>query len=284
MSSLEVDEWTWDFGDGDSAYVQNPFHCYDVPGLYSVTLQVDAEGDIRQRTKPDFILALADTMRVDSAVAVPSESMEFVVYGRNSTSLEEIRIPIEYGGTMNLVYDSFSTVGCRTDYFEEQGQVHFSSSTKRMTFKLRTSELETAPDLAAGYGPILKLYFHCDGTPLFGTVANLNIDGYLSGLEERLPIFSGYKATYVTATIDGAVTYESCCQGIRGNIDDDPEDVIDIADMVWLVDYMFAGGEAPPCLKEANVDGDFLQEIDIADMVHLVDYMFNGGPAPAICY
>lgn len=81
----------------------------------------------------------------------------------------------------------------------------------------------------------------------------------------------------------------SCCVGDRGNVDGDPEDLIDISDLVYLVDYMFTGGAPPPCWEEANVDGsgdgppDGSEDIDISDLVYLVDYMFNGGPAPVAC-
>ena len=56
---------------------------------------------------------------------------------------------------------------------------------------------------------------------------------------------------------------------------------IDIADLVYLVDYMFNGGPSPPSMEEADVDAS--GQVDIADLVHLVDYMFNGGPAPLPC-
>jgi hypothetical protein len=58
---------------------------------------------------------------------------------------------------------------------------------------------------------------------------------------------------------------------------------IDISDLVYLVDYFFFGGPAPPCLEEANVDGSSDGQIDIGDMVYLVDYMFLGGPEPPPC-
>lgn len=51
-----------------------------------------------------------------------------------------------------------------------------------------------------------------------------------------------------------------------------------IADLVYLVDYMFNGGPVPPVLEAANIDG--LDNINIADLVYIVDYMFNGGPPP----
>ncbi|MDH4035067.1 MAG: hypothetical protein OEV80_14855, partial [candidate division Zixibacteria bacterium] len=66
--------------------------------------------------------------------------------------------------------------------------------------------------------------------------------------------------------------------------DFDPDDIIDISDLVYLVDYMFTGGPAPPCPNEADIDGSGGDPpIDISDLVYLVDYMFTGGPEPPAC-
>lgn len=78
----------------------------------------------------------------------------------------------------------------------------------------------------------------------------------------------------------------SCCVGIRGNVDGDPGDAIDISDLVYLADYMFTGGPAPECWSEANVDGlgpDDASGVDISDLTYLTDYMFTGGPPPPPC-
>ena len=72
---------------------------------------------------------------------------------------------------------------------------------------------------------------------------------------------------------------KGCCLD-RGDIDHTGNG-IDISDLVYLVDYMFTGGPAPPCLDEADMDG--IGGIDISDLVYLVDYMFTGGPAPVAC-
>ncbi|MFQ5454275.1 MAG: hypothetical protein ACE5D6_08830, partial [Candidatus Zixiibacteriota bacterium] len=56
-----------------------------------------------------------------------------------------------------------------------------------------------------------------------------------------------------------------CCEGIRGNIDGiGGEPGIDIADLVYFVDYSFSQppGPEPPCTDEADVDGT--GTIDIA--------------------
>jgi len=74
-----------------------------------------------------------------------------------------------------------------------------------------------------------------------------------------------------------------CVPPMRGNIDFDMADIIDISDLVYLVAFFFQEGPPPPCHEEGNVDGDVGETIDIADMVHLVDYMFNGGLAPGDC-
>ena len=72
-----------------------------------------------------------------------------------------------------------------------------------------------------------------------------------------------------------------CCTGIRGNVDNDPGDNIDISDLVYFVSFSFGGGPAPACLEEADIDGS--TTLDIGDIVYLVAYSFGGGPAPLAC-
>jgi len=54
---------------------------------------------------------------------------------------------------------------------------------------------------------------------------------------------------------------------------------LDIADLIYLVAYFFAGGPAPEPIVEA-ADFNCSGSDDIADMVAMVDWMFNGGPYP----
>lgn len=68
---------------------------------------------------------------------------------------------------------------------------------------------------------------------------------------------------------------------IRGDINHDQAGP-DIADLVYLVTYMFQSGPPPPWMGEANVDGNGSGP-DIADLVYLVTYMFQGGEAPVPC-
>ena len=71
-----------------------------------------------------------------------------------------------------------------------------------------------------------------------------------------------------------------CCEN-RGDIDGEGN-IADIADLVFLVTYMFDGGPPPPCYENADINGDGVGP-DISDLVYMVTYMFGGGPAPVPC-
>jgi hypothetical protein len=60
--------------------------------------------------------------------------------------------------------------------------------------------------------------------------------------------------------------------------DANSDGIVDISDVTYLNNYIFAGGSAPnPLLAgDSNNDGS----IDVSDAVYLVNYIFSGGPAP----
>ncbi|UCC45328.1 MAG: PD40 domain-containing protein [Candidatus Zixiibacteriota bacterium] len=69
----------------------------------------------------------------------------------------------------------------------------------------------------------------------------------------------------------------SCCRGLTGNIDDDPQEVVDIGDLTRLIDYLFISFARPICMKEANCDGE--GAVDIGDLTTLIAYLFMS-PSP----
>lgn len=73
----------------------------------------------------------------------------------------------------------------------------------------------------------------------------------------------------------------ACCIGDRGNVDGDGADLVNIADLTFLVAYLFGGGPDPVCPEEADIDAS--DNINIADLTYLVAYLFGGGPAPEEC-
>jgi hypothetical protein len=61
-----------------------------------------------------------------------------------------------------------------------------------------------------------------------------------------------------------------------GDVDGDGS--ITIADVVFLVDYIFMGGVGPQPISLADIDCS--GSINIADVVYLINYIFGHGPAP----
>ncbi len=75
----------------------------------------------------------------------------------------------------------------------------------------------------------------------------------------------------------------SCCNGIRGNVDGDSLDQVDITDLTYLNDFLNLTHSALPCYPEANTD-DLLGEVpQQRDYDALVDYLFISLTPPDSC-
>jgi len=122
----------------------------------------------------------------------------------------------------------------------------------------------------SGYGGQVPLLVH------FGLGDATQVDSLIirwpNGLVVRLPNVAADQFLTVV---------ENCCQ-LRGDVDNDGFGP-NIADLVYLVSFMFSGGEEPACMAAANVDNSPTDLPDIADLVYYVSYMFEGGPPPVAC-
>lgn len=272
-SGLSVDTWTWSLGDGDSAYVQSPLHTYLDPGIYDVSLEIDAGGDIRFASRPEFIIALADTLIGESAEAEAGDTVEIIVSTTNIVPLDIIVVPIEITGPFSPTLISYSIEGCRTEDFTDVGFSHWDAQNNRYTIRLNSSSNGSVAAMPAGSGAVLKLAFTIPGTAEADDTVVVSHSGYGS----YDPQFSGDLATYIPVALNSEIVI-SCL--FNGNADG--EGSINIADVTKLVVYLFGGG-APPdplLLGDANCDDG----VNIADLTFLVAYLFGGGePPPCGC-
>ena len=77
-------------------------------------------------------------------------------------------------------------------------------------------------------------------------------------------------------------TYEVALLGTDENavtFDCNVDGVVNIADAVCLVDWLFIGGAAPGCRDAMEFNGD--DRLNIADCISGLNYLFHGGPPPA---
>ena len=60
----------------------------------------------------------------------------------------------------------------------------------------------------------------------------------------------------------------------RGNIDCDPENVCDIADLTALIEFLFVTFEDLCCPEASNIDEDAENVVDIADLTAIINHLF----------
>lgn len=53
---------------------------------------------------------------------------------------------------------------------------------------------------------------------------------------------------------------------------------MDVADVVYLINYLFIDGPPPSSLASGDPNSDCI--VDVADIVYLINYLFIAGPAP----
>jgi hypothetical protein len=271
-SGLAVDTWSWDFGDGGAASIQSPTHQYAIPGIYDVSIEINAGGDIRTAQKEDYIVVVADTLRLNDVLTKAGETVEVAVYGNNTIKLDDIRIPIVQTGDFKVPPDSISVAGCRTWYFDVVDYLHYDAFFGRYTVRLQPNGAGTGVPLAVGNGPLVKLYFTTPLSAQSGDSMFISIEPYLS----YLPLFEGLFGTYSPVGEMMSVAIE-CVN--HGDVDGIPP--INVQDVTYLVAYLFVSGPEPvPYLAgDANCD----DVVNVTDLTYLVSYLFAAGPPPCEC-
>jgi hypothetical protein len=136
-------------------------------------------------------------------------------------------------------------------------------SVNSVIFPLSTTVLPSHPEFD---GDVLEVVFHASefipgyGYPFDATIQSYTVTGEYS---DGIPF--------------EAVGWFTLIGHISGDLNSDGH--VDISDLVYLVDFMFQGGPAPPVMGAADMDCSG-GPIDISDLVFLVDYMFLDGPVP----
>src|SRR5206468_308419 len=88
---------------------------------------------------------------------------------------------------------------------------------------------------------------------------------------------AGSRTITATDTVTSSITGTSggiTVGGIHGDANGDG--VVNVADVFYLINYLFTSG--PPPVGPADVNGDGL--VTVADIFYLINYLFAGGPAP----
>jgi hypothetical protein len=80
-------------------------------------------------------------------------------------------------------------------------------------------------------------------------------------------------------TMNKTITFRYTAQAAYTCGDVNEDEVVDIGDIVFLINYVFYSGTPPsPVLNHADVNSDWV--VDIGDIVYLINYVFYSGTQP----
>jgi len=271
-SLLPVDQWIWDFGDGDSAFVQAPEHLYDTRGRFNVRLSIVSGTETREYYATNYVTVLDDSLIGIDAIGKPDSSFAMSIYARNTIPVRQFEIPIHYGGQLNLILDSFSTAGCRTAYFDTHRFSHFDPSNSRATVSIGNTIYNPEIDsynLEPGYGPILKVYFTIPGTSSPGDSSLITFEPYMT----YSPLFYGSLIDYSPSLQSGKISMPYMCGDANGN------GIVNALDITYLINYLYKHGTAPAPIKAGDVNNS--GGVNALDITYLINYIYKHGSAPS---
>lgn len=222
-----------------------------------------------------------DIIYIDSVVATSFTRGFVPVYFTNDENLAGLELTITHDSP-DILVDSFSFIGGRLSGFSLKGTYNYANSISIFTFPLDPVEEGL---IEPGTGLMGYLFFTFLPN-ISEQVVSIDTITLVLGERQFSTVFSDESANNFRPVFENGylnIQPSTCCLGDRGNVDNSPDDVVDVDDLVYLVDYQFRGGNEPVCTDEANVDGSLDGLLDVEDVVFMVDYMFRGGPAPSSC-
>jgi subtilisin family serine protease len=268
--SPSASSWSWSFGDGDGSSDQNPQHIYSDPGLYNVSLEVTDPNGTNTKTRKYYVLATADTLTGDSTVKIPSggtDSAAVTIYLKNTIPIDTFTLVFVYTaqeGSAELIYRGVSFEGPRGQDFDTTILRALAPTTHKVALEFIPYRTTASNQLMPGEGAIAKIWFSATGS---GTIAfdTITLVGYSYNFKNH------YAGDYMPDFRPFTVIV-----GSRGDANNDG--TINVADAVFLINYIFKGGPAPDSeyLGDANGDGT----INVGDAVYLIQYIFGSGPPP----
>lgn len=264
--------WTWSFGTGDSAGVQNPQYTYNDPGIYDVSLIVDdsvtlGPGEEHLR---NLIWVTADTLKMDSVIIERGGTAVVGVRVSNTSLLKELQFAFDFTNDDGIALDSFTVAGTRTDYFYDVSLNGLSGQKQSIRFRPDDPASGSSNYLPADTGAILNLWFSAASYAPPAAVVVIDTT-HIGTKTTRLTSIWG---ELIPVIVPGKVVVNACGRG-----DVDCSGAIDIQDLVLLVAFMFQGGPPPDPWYTGDVNGDGSGP-SIDDLVYLVSYMFSSGPPP----
>ena len=89
-------------------------------------------------------------------------------------------------------------------------------------------------------------------------------------------------AGYSPARTDGQIDVQGVPVNAFQRADANSDGLVDLADAISILDFLFSGAAEPACQNAADANDD--DQLNVADAIQVLDTLFGGGsplPAPA---
>lgn len=261
--------WEWDFGDGTPVVTtQDASHTFTNYGIYDVSLTVDEPRGTNTEYKPHYVMATADTIRLDSIRVKPDTSVVMQVYLDNKFLAKKIMLPLKFNQAYSKVeLDSVNIEGLPRMIYQNGWATPSWDPVWNNRYYI-TIEPNLVTDgskyLQPGTGMILNLFITIKAAATNGTLITLDTTATF-GAGKTLAIRSVY-ADYVPVFKAGKLMVQTLQVG-----DVTQDGVINLLDILYIIDDVYGPGPAcDPYLGDVNGDS----VINLLDILMLIELLY----------
>jgi PKD repeat protein len=292
-TSTGADSWFWTFGDGESSNERNPLHAYPLPGNYTVSLRATGPGGTDTHVENGYIAVTSSLTASFTAsptvgqapllVSFTNQSTGGTTYawdfgdGTTSTSPTPTHTYTQ-GGVFTVTLTARNGSGgedtsTRTNYIQVDGLItaQFTASPTQGDAPLAVQ----FTDASTG-GTIQSWLWDFGDGGISEERSPLHVYGADGAYSVSLQVFGfaasdiELKSGYIRVGITGAEIFQ------RGDSNGDGR--TDIADAVFILNFLFLGTGVPNCHDAMDVDDG--GSVDLTDAVRLLNFLFVGGLRP----
>jgi len=176
------------------------------------------------------------------------------------------------GGTSRYYLDVYNIMG--------------DPSVDMWTYVAESLYVDLPPAINPGTNTVIVTVQKSGGLPVYGALVSLYKEGevFETGYTDEMGEVTLYPSPATLGVLQVTVTAHNFLPFVDsievaqkiGDVNHDGE--ITIADVVFLINYLYKGGPAPDPLEMGDTNCD--EVIDVADVVYLTNYLFQDGPPP----
>lgn len=231
--------------------------------------------------------AQTNILKVLPTSATPGGTVSSTVVVTHDLPMQGFQVAVSYDNSI-LTFDSVTTNNTDLVTLLSPNGVEFSTPT---------SDASIAPGLGwAAFGAIFDFQFpftqhtlpggteqslvhfsfdSANSPALVGTSTTITLENGM-GSPPLFNILTITGSSVLPDRIDGTVDFIDSPLFRRGDPNQDGQ--VNLADAIFLIQYLFNDGPAPACLSAASSNGDNLA--DLSDAIFLIQYNFNDGSPP----